>query len=333
MILENSKVNDNNELVKKIIKLKKEKNAVILAHYYQTPEIQDLADYIGDSFYLSQKAEEENSDVIVFCGVKFMAEAAHILNPTKKVIIPDMNAGCSLEHSCPPNEFALFKQQYPNHIVISYINCSAEIKAMSDIIVTSSNAEKVIKSIPQDKKIIFTPDKHLGRYIINKTGREMVLWNGSCIVHENFSEKDLMQKKAEYPYALVIAHPECPENLLNYSDYIGSTSKLLKFVETNNDKDFIILTERGIIHQMKKISPKSKFITINDIKNLNDTEDNKNNSEIDYSCKHCSQCPFMKKNTLEKLYKALDTLKPIITVKQDIAILARKSLNRMLEYK
>ena len=230
-------------------------NAIILAHYYQAPEIQDIADFIGDSLDLSKKAQKNDADVIVFCGVRFMAEVAKILSPHKKVILPDINAGCSLEESCQVNEFREFKKKYPNHIVLSYINCSAEIKAESDIIVTSSNAGKIIESIPAKQKIIFAPDKHLGGYLNKITGRDMVLWNGTCIVHETFSEKELIKMKVRTDDAKIIAHPECPENILNHADFIGSTSSLLRFISTNESKRFIVATEPHIIHQMKKNEP------------------------------------------------------------------------------
>ena len=245
-----------------ILFLKKERNAVLLAHYYQNEEIQDIADFIGDSLDLSKKAQKTNADTIVFCGVRFMAEVAKILSPQKLVLLPDINAGCSLEESCKAREFKVFKKNHPEHIVLSYINCSAEIKALSDIIVTSSNAAKIIETIPKDKKIIFAPDKHLGSYLNKITGRNMLLWNGTCIVHETFSEKELIKLKVRNDDAKIIAHPECPENILNYADFIGSTSALLKFISTNNSMKFIVATEPHIIHQMKKMSRKKSLLLL-----------------------------------------------------------------------
>lgn len=300
-----------------IAKLKKQLNAVILAHYYQDSEIQDVADFIGDSYELSKKAATTNADVIVFCGVKFMAEAAYILNPGKKVIIPDINAGCSLEDSCPAGKFKDFIDSHKNHVVLSYINCSAEVKALSDIIVTSSNAEKIINSVPEDKEIIFAPDRHLGKYLSKKTGRKMTLWNGTCIVHENFSERELIKLKTTYPHAKIIAHPECTESLLNYADHIGSTSSLTNYVKDNSGTDFIVLTEPGIIHQMKKLSPSSKFY---DVPSLGEA-----------GCTSCSTCPFMKLNSLEKLYECMKNMAPSITVPDDIAAKAKYSLDKMIE--
>lgn len=305
------------DLEQEIQKLKKELNAVILAHYYQDSEIQDIADFIGDSYELSKKARESNADVIVFCGVKFMAEAALILNPGKKVLVPDMKAGCSLESSCPPHLFKQFREQYPDHVAVTYINCSAEIKALSDIIVTSSSAEKIINSIPKDKPILFAPDKHLGKYLIKLTGRDMVLWNGSCVVHENFSEQELVKLKTNLPHAHIIAHPECPENLLNHANFIGSTSALLNYTKEHAGKEFIVLTEPGIIHQMHKISPNSKF---HDVPSLNQA-----------GCKSCSLCPFMKLNNLEKIYLCMKNQSPQITLPIEVAKKAKISLDRMLK--
>ncbi|MBT4989944.1 MAG: quinolinate synthase NadA [Rickettsiales bacterium] len=302
-----------------INRLKKEKNAVILAHYYQNEDIQDIADFIGDSLDLSRKAKATDADIIVFCGVVFMAEVAKILSPNKIVIIPDLNAGCSLEQSCQPEMFGKFINQYKDAIVISYINCSAEIKAMSDIIVTSSNAEKIIRSIDPEQKIIFAPDKYLGGYLIKKTGRDMILWNGTCIVHEQFSEKEVVKLKTRYSEALVIAHPECPEHLLNYADHIGSTSSLLNHVKENQGKDFIVLTESGIIHQMKKLSPQSNFY---DVKGVSEAG----------ACTHCNNCPYMRLNNMEKLYNALNNVTPAIMVKPEIYTKAKASLDRMLSY-
>jgi len=301
----------------KILKLKQELNAVILAHYYQDDDIQDIADFIGDSLDLARKAATTNADVIVFCGVKFMAEGAKILNPQKKVLLPDMKAGCSLEDSCPPAAFAKFKQQYPDHLVLTYINCSAEIKAMSDIIVTSSNAEKILNQIPKEQKIIFAPDRFLGSYLMKKTGRDMVLWQGSCMVHERFSEQELVKLKTRYPDAYIIAHPECPPAILHYANYIGSTSALLKFTQEHPNKEFIVLTEPGIIHQMKKLSPESIFHEAAGI--------------IDGACVSCNNCPYMKLNTMEKLYLAMQNGEPEITLSPALMEAARRPLQKMLE--
>ncbi|MBL6784982.1 MAG: quinolinate synthase NadA [Rickettsiales bacterium] len=303
-----------------IERLKKEKNAVILAHYYQDDEIQDIADFIGDSLDLSKKAKATDADVIVFCGVYFMAEVAKILSPDKTVIIPDLNAGCSLEKSCQPDAFSSFVKKHDDAIVISYINCSADIKALSDIIVTSSNAEKIIRSIDPKKKIIFAPDKYLGSYLIKKTGRDMILWNGTCIVHEQFSEKEVVKLKTRYPHSQVIAHPECPEHLLSHADHIGSTSSLLNHVNDNKGKDFIVLTESGIIHQMKKLAPSSNFYDVKAV------------AKDGVECTHCNTCPYMRLNNIEKLYKALNTLGPEISVNNQVFTKAKASLDRMLSY-
>ncbi len=275
-------------LEQEILRLKKEQNAVILAHFYQDSEIQDIADFVGDSLDLSRKAAETNADEIVFCGVKFMAEVAKILSPNKKVLIPDLKAGCSLEESCPPQAFAEFRKKHPDAIAITYINCSAEIKALSDIIVTSSNAKKIIEQIPLNQKIIFAPDQHLGRYLIKITGRDMILWNGSCIVHEQFSEKELVKLIANHPQAKVIAHPECSEALLAHAHHIGSTSSLLKYVEQNQGVEFIVLTEPRIIYQMRLKNPSAKFYDCPFVDKA--------------GCTLCNLCPFMQLNTLEKLY-------------------------------
>lgn len=299
-----------------ILRLKNEMQAVILAHYYQDSEIQDIADFIGDSFDLSKKAMNTDAKVIVFCGVRFMAESAFILNPGKKVLLPDLEAGCSLEDSCKPKDFKIFREKYPDHVAVTYINCSAEVKALSDIIVTSSSAERIINSIPKEKGIIFTPDKHLGNYLIKKTGRDMVLWNGSCIVHENFSERELIKIKTSHPEARIIAHPECPSNLLEYAEHIGSTSSLINYVRERNGSDFIVLTEPGIIHQMQIISPDSEFYDVPSIGQA--------------GCAGCSQCPYMRYNTLEKLYLCMLKGAPEITVAPEIAEAAKKALDRML---
>ena len=299
----------------KIINLKKDRNAIILAHYYQDEEIQDIADYVGDSLDLSRKAAETNCDTIVFCGVKFMAEVAKILNPKRNVIIPDLKAGCSLEQSCPSHSFRKFKELHPNHLVISYINCSAEIKALSDIIVTSSNAKKIIDQLPLNENIIFAPDQHLGNYINKITGRNMVLWKGSCIVHETFSEKEIIKVKIRNQDAELIAHPECPEQILRHADHIGSTSSLLRYIETSNSDSFIVATEPHIIHQMKKRTPQKEFIVA---------------PGNDGDCS-CSNCPFMELNTMEKLYKCLQTNSPQINISQSLMKNAKKPLVKMLE--
>ncbi|MES2677268.1 MAG: quinolinate synthase NadA [Pseudomonadota bacterium] len=305
------------DLAGEIQKLKKELNAVILAHYYQDEEIQDVADFIGDSLDLSRKAAATDADVIVFCGVKFMAEVAKILSPNKKVIIPDMKAGCSLEESCPPAAFKKFRDENPDHIALTYINCSAQIKALSDIIVTSANAQKIIEQIPANQKIIFAPDQHLGRYLMKKTGRDMLLWQGSCIVHEQFSEKELVKLKANHPNAKIIAHPECPENLLEHAHHIGSTSSLLKFVAENQGAEFIVLTEPHIIHQMKQKNPTAQFYDCPFVDKA--------------GCTLCNTCPYMQLNTMEKLYLVMKNGNNEIFLNDDLMIKARKSLNKMLE--
>lgn len=296
-----------------IAQLKKELNAVILAHYYQEGDIQDIADYIGDSLGLSQQAASTTANVILFAGVHFMAETAKILNPDKLVLLPDLEAGCSLADSCPPEEFAQFKAQYPDHLVISYINCTAEIKALSDIICTSSNAVKIVQQIPENQGIIFAPDKNLGRYVMEQTGREMVLWNGSCIVHETFSEKKIVQLKVRHPSAEILAHPECETSVLLHADYIGSTTALLKYAIQSNSKEFIIATEPGIIHQMEKEAPEKLFIPAPPENNCN-----------------CNECPYMRLNTLEKVYLALKNRTPEIQIPQSIQEKALKPIRRML---
>ena len=308
----------NLSLEQEIKTLKKEKNAIILAHYYQTDDIQDIADFVGDSLDLSRKAASTEADIIVFCGVTFMAEVAKILNPARKVLVPDLKAGCSLEESCPADKFAEFCQSKKDSYIVSYINCSAGVKAVSDVIVTSSNAEKIINSIPKDKDIIFAPDRNLGSYLSKKTGRDMELWQGSCIVHEQFSHKSLIQFKERYQDAMVIAHPECPDNLLVEADFIGATSKLLECVAENRGKDFIVLTESGIVHQMKKLSPDSNFYVVPALGE-------------EGSCANCSNCPYMKLNTMEKLYLALKNEAPEVTLPSDLAHSAKASLDRMLE--
>jgi len=300
-----------------IIKLKKELNAVILAHFYQDDEIQDIADFVGDSLDLARKATKTDADVIIVCGVKFMGEVAKILNPNKKVLIPDMKAGCSLEDSCKPSEFSKFRQSHPDHLALTYINCSAEIKALSDIVVTSTNAMKIVEQLPQDQKIIFAPDRHLGSYISKQTGRDMLLWHGSCIVHEQFSEKELVKLQVRYPKAKIIAHPECPEHLLSYADHIGSTSSLLQFATKDQGGEFIVLTEPGIIHQMKKHNPAGKFYDC---------------PGIDQSgCTLCNSCPYMQLNTLEKLYKVMKNQHNEIILDNNLMTKASSSLKRMLD--
>ena len=298
-----------------ILYLKKEKNAIILAHYYQDEDIQDIADFVGDSLDLSKKAEKNDADIIVFCGVKFMAEVAKILSPSKKVILPDINAGCSLEESCQVKDFKKFKKNYPNHKVVTYINCSADIKAESDIIVTSSNAEKIINSIPEDEEIIFAPDKHLGNYLMKKTKRDMVLWDGACIVHITFSERELIKLKVRNDDAKIIAHPECPEDILKHADFIGSTSSLLKFVNQDPSQKFIVATEPHIIHQMKKLKPNKEYLIA---------------PGVDGNCS-CSNCPFMELNTMEKLRDCLKNLSPEIFLDNELILRAKKSLNTMLK--
>lgn len=299
-----------------ILTLKREMNAVILAHYYQDDAIQDIADFIGDSLELARRAAETTADVIVFCGVKFMAEGAKILNPNKLVLLPDLQAGCSLEDSCPPGPFAAFKAQHPGHIVLSYINCSAEIKALSDIIVTSSNAEHIIRQIPLDQPIIFAPDKFLGSYLAKKTGRDMVLWNGSCMVHERFSEVELVKLKARHPQAVVLAHPECPPELLAHAHYIGSTSALLRYTAEHPAREFIVMTEPGIIHQMQKRSPGSQFYPVPGMEGG--------------ACVACNNCPYMKLNTMEKIYVCMRDKTPSITLEEKLRKAAEASLTRML---
>ncbi len=301
-------------MLNRIQELKDKHNVVILAHYYQDPEIQDLADYVGDSLDLSRKAAATDADVILFCGVHFMAETAKIVNPSKKVILPDMNAGCSLADSAPADKFREWLKQYPDHIIISYINCSADVKAMSDIICTSANAQKVIESVPKDQKIIFAPDRLLGQYMIKKTGRDMVLWNGTCQVHEIFSEKALVTLKVKHPQATVLAHPECDENILIHADFIGSTSAIIKYVQSSQEQEHIIATEPGVIHQMKKNNPEKAFIPL----------------PSNTGCA-CNECPHMRLNTMEKIVDSLKYLKHEITLDENIRLKAIKPLNRMLE--
>lgn len=302
------------DLFHEIERLKKEKNAILLAHYYQEPDIQDVADYIGDSLGLAQQAEKTTADIIVFAGVHFMAETAKILNPTKKVLLPDLNAGCSLADSAPADRFRAFKEQHPNHIVISYINCTADIKALSDIICTSSNAEKIIESLPADQPIIFAPDKNLGAYLNKKSGRNMVLWDGACMVHEIFSLEKITKLKVRHPEAKLIAHPECEEPLLQIADFIGSTTQLLKYTQQDPSSSYIVATETGILHQMQKASPGKTFIP----------------APPNNSCA-CNDCPYMKLNTLEKLYLCMEYETPEILMDEQLRLAAKKPIDRMLE--
>ena len=303
------------DLEAEIARLKRERNAVILAHYYQDGDIQDLADFVGDSLDLSRKAADTDADTIVFCGVRFMAEVAKILSPRKTVVLPDADAGCSLEDSCPPAAFRAFREAHPDHVSITYINCSAEVKAASDIIVTSSNAVEIINSIPPDRPILWAPDRHLGGWLARMSGREMLLWNGSCIVHERFSERELIRLKGAYPGAPVAAHPECPEAILTHSDHVGSTRSILEYVTRAPQRTFLIATEPHIIHQMEKSCPDKIFIPV---------------PGMDEGC-NCVNCPFMELNTLEKLYLSLKHAEPRIELPEDLRRAAVRPLNRMLE--
>jgi quinolinate synthase len=303
------------DLLAEIQRLKKERNAVILAHYYQKPEIQDLADFVGDSLDLSRKAAATDADVIAFCGVRFMAETAKILSPEKIVVLPDMDAGCSLEDSCPPDQFAAFRAAHPDHIALTYINCSAAVKALSDIIVTSSAAESIIGQIPLDQKIIFGPDRHLGGYLNRRFGREMLLWPGICIVHQAFSETELLKLKAQYPGAPVAAHPECPPHIIDHADHVGSTKSILDFAVNSPSDTILVATEPHIIHQMEKAAPHKIFI---------------GTPGGDGNC-NCNMCPYMALNTLEKLYVALRDLQPRIELSPEVMEKARVPLERMLE--
>jgi quinolinate synthase len=302
------------DLFEEIEKLKKEKNAVVLAHYYQEPDIQDIADYIGDSLGLSQQAAKTDADIIVFAGVHFMAETAKILSPQKKILLPDLKAGCSLADSCPPHLFRKFKENYPDHLVITYVNCTAELKALSDIVCTSSNAVAIVESLPKDQKIIFGPDKNLGAYVAKKTGRNLVLWNGACMVHEIFSREKITKLKERHPNAKLLAHPECEDVILKMADYIGSTTGLLKYATKSPEKEFIVATESGIIHQMQKENPDKVFIP----------------APPNNNCA-CNDCPHMKRNTLEKLYLCMKNELPEITVPADIIKRAVKPIERMLD--
>jgi quinolinate synthase len=301
------------DLEAEIHRLRKEKNAVILAHYYQDGDIQDIADHVGDSLALAQAAAKTEADVIAFAGVHFMAETAKILNPQRLVVVPDLDAGCSLADGCPADLFAKFLSRYPDHTVVSYINCSAAVKAMSNLICTSSNAEKIVRSIPEGRGIVFAPDQHLGRYIIKKTGRDMVLWPGSCEVHEIFSEKKMVQLKIRNPGAKIVAHPECEESVLRHADHIGSTSSILEFVVKDGGHDYIIATEAGIIHQMKKLAPEKNFIP----------------APPDNLCA-CNECPHMKRNTLEKLYLCLRNGEPKLEMDEELRLRALVPIQRML---
>ncbi|MCP3735959.1 quinolinate synthase NadA [Sphingomonas sp. RP10(2022)] len=302
------------DLRAEIERLRKERNAVILAHYYQKPELQDLADFVGDSLDLSRKAQATDADVIAFCGVRFMAETAKILSPDKIVVLPDMDAGCSLEDSCPPDQFAAFRAAHPDHIALTYINCSTEVKALSDVIVTSSSAETILAQLPRDQKIIFGPDRNLGGYLQRKTGRELLLWPGVCIVHEAFSETELLKLKAQYPGAPVAAHPECPAVILDHADYVGSTRGILEFANAMPGATLIVATEPHIIHQMEKAMPNKVFIGA---------------PGADGNC-NCNICPYMALNTMEKLYVALRDLEPRIEIEEGLRVRAKKSLDAML---
>jgi quinolinate synthase len=302
------------DLFAAIERLKKEKNAVILAHYYQEPDIQDVADYIGDSLGLAQQAEQTEADMIVFAGVHFMAETAKILNPSRKVVIPDLNAGCSLSDSCPPGLFKKFKEMHPDHVVVSYINCSAEIKALSDVICTSTNAKIIVDSFPKEQKIIFAPDRNLGAYINNVTGRDMLLWDGACMVHEIFSLEKITKLKVRHPQAKLIAHPECEEPVLRLAEFIGSTTALLNYSKEDPCQEFIVATETGILHQMMKSSPEKTFIP----------------APPNNSCA-CNDCPHMKLNSLEKIYLAMEYEEPEIIMEEGLRLAAKKSMDRMME--
>ncbi len=303
------------DLFDEIEQLKEERNAVILAHYYQEPDIQDISDFVGDSLGLARKAAATDADVIVFAGVHFMAETAKIINPDKTVVIPDLEAGCSLAEGCPADKFGAFISRHPDHQVVSYINCTAEVKALSDIICTSSNGKEIVESLDEDRPIIFAPDKNLGQYLVKQTGRDMLLWQGTCIVHEVFSERKILRLKAKHPNAMLIAHPECEEPVLRHADYIGSTAGLLKFSKENDADEFIVATEAGMLHPMKLACPDKTFIP------APPEEDN---------CS-CSECPHMKLNTLEKVYLCLRDLKPEINLEESLRLRALKPIQRMLD--
>ena len=311
----NMRLPTGDELIAGIERLRRERNAVILAHYYQEPEIQDLADFIGDSLQLARAARDTQADVILFCGVHFMAETAKILNPDRIVIVPDMEAGCSLADSCPAEQLAAWRAEHPDHWVISYINCTAATKAQSDMICTSSNAERVVAAAPPGRPILFAPDRNLGGYLVRKTGTPMELWQGTCIVHETFSEQKLLELKVRYPDAKVVAHPECEPSLLLHADFIGSTSALLSYTQTSGAQRFIVATEPGIIHQMQKAGPDREYIPL---------------PGADESCS-CNNCPFMRLNTLEKIYVALRDLEPRIEMSEELRLAALKPLQAMME--
>lgn len=306
-------MDQKNDIVRRIAELKRKKNAIILAHYYQDSQIQDIADYIGDSLGLAQEAAKVNADIIVFSAVVFMGETAKIVNPKSKVLMPDMRAGCSLADNCPADKFAEFIARHPGHTVVTYVNCSVETKALSDILCTSSNAVRVIESIPKDQPIIFAPDRHLGAYLNKVTGRNMVLWPGSCVVHEMFDAKQVVQQKARHPQAEVIAHPECPAAVLDLADYIGSTTALLKYTAKSKSNEFIVLTEGGIIHQMEKQAPEKKFYPV----------------ATQAGC-NCAECPYMRLTSLEKIYNCLADEKPEILIPEELRLRALKPLERML---
>ncbi|HEY1587605.1 MAG TPA: quinolinate synthase NadA [Polyangia bacterium] len=303
------------KLEEEIERLKKERNAVILSHYYQESEIQDLADHVGDSLGLARAAQKSNATVIAFCGVHFMAEVAKILNPDSTVVLPDLAAGCSLADGCPPDQFRRFVDQHPGHFVVSYINCSAAVKAMSDVIVTSSNAVKIVQQIPKDQPIIFAPDKHLARYVMKQTGRDMVVWQGTCIVHETFSEKKILDLLLRNPGAELIAHPECEEPVLRHATYIGSTTGLIKYAVSSPTQTLIVATEEGVLHQMKRDAPQKTFIPA---------------PPEDESCA-CNQCPHMRRNTMEKLYLCLRDLTPTIDMDEELRLAAKRPIDKMLE--
>ena len=313
--MEHAPIDPSLDLEAEIVRLKRERNAILLAHYYQESEIQDLADVIGDSLQLAQAAKKTDADVIVFCGVHFMAETAKILNTTKTVVLPDLEAGCSLADSAPIDRFRAWQARHPGAVTISYINCSAEVKAASDLICTSSNAEKIVRSVPEDKKILFAPDRNLGRYLIEKTGRDMVLWQGVCVVHETFSEKKLIALKERHPKAKLIAHPECEAPLLAMADFIGSTSALLKYAVESEHQEFIVATEAGILHQMQKHAPNKHFYA----------------APPDNASCACNECPFMRLNTMEKLYLCLRDLTPRLEMPEALRVAAQKPIERMLE--
>ncbi len=300
--------------IEEINRLKKEKNAVILAHYYQVPEIQEIADYVGDSLGLARKAEDVDADIIVFAGVHFMAETAKIINPDKKVVLPDLEAGCSLAESAPADEFAEFISKYPDHMVVSYVNCTAAVKTMTDLVVTSGNAVKLVNALPKDQKIIFAPDKNLGAYVNNITGRDMVLWDGTCEVHDILTTEQILKMKVKHPEAKLLAHPECKTPVLNASDFVGSTSEMLKFAKQDDNKTYIVASETGLLHQMQKDSPNKEFMVV----------------ASDETCA-CNDCPHMKKNTMEKLYLCLKNESPEIHLDDDVVEKARKPIEKMLQ--